>query len=256
MKILSWNINGYRNAVAKGHFEALLTLGADVLCFQETKHQVGPMDEMLMAPAGYQTIWHPARRSGYAGVAIFSRLPFINEPIRGVGDLRIDAEGRVLRVDYKDFSLINAYFPHSHRELTRLDFKLSFFVAFERYLDEISTFGRELIICGDFNIAHTEKDLTNFTVNRLNAGFRPEERAFMDRLIARGFVDAFREFQKDGGHYTWWSNIKGVRERNVGWRLDYFFISQNLTSRLVSCEHLPNVGGSDHCPVILELASI
>jgi exodeoxyribonuclease-3 len=164
----------------------------------------------------------------------------------------IDREGRVLEIDYGNFVLLNAYFPNSQREHTRLPYKLAFCEAMARRTEALRAAGRHVVLCGDLNIAHREIDLENPRQNRDNAGFLPEERAWLDSYERLGYVDAFRKFEKSGGHYTWWSNRPGVRERNIGWRLDYFWVNREFEDRLVGTRHQPEVPGSDHCPVVLE----
>jgi exodeoxyribonuclease-3 len=168
---------------------------------------------------------------------------------QGIGDTDIDAEGRVLALEFASFYLINVYAPHSHRELTRLDFKMNFCRLFDEYLMVKMRSRKPIIVVGDLNVAHTEKDLTNWASNKKNAGFLPQERSWMDDLLAMGFIDAFRAFCSDTGHYTWWSPIKGVRERNVGWRLDYILVDRRLRKLLIACYHSPEERVSDHCPV-------
>ena len=253
MRILTWNVNGLR-ATVRQDFEAWLALaGNDVVCLQEVK-----VHEDLLTTnwfAGYVAYWNGAERSGYSGVATLVRegIP-IRGVARGIGHAS-DAEGRVLTLDLDAFTLVNVYAPHSHRMLTRVAEKQAFMEAFEAYVAGLRARGRPVVLVGDFNVAHTEADLANPRANRGNAGFLPEERAWVDRLLASGFVDAFRRFEPAGGHYTWWSMRPTVRERNVGWRLDYAFVDPALQGRLIACRHLTDRTGSDHCPVEVEFAA-
>lgn len=252
MKIVSWNVNGYGSLRRSRHWASLLRNDADVICLQEMKYQPEPLEE-LFTQDGYHIYWHPARRKGYAGVATLTKRPVATSCTVGLGIDEIDREGRVLRLDFPDFSLINVYFPHSHRELLRLPFKLEFCKAFDAYLRQLEERRAPIVVCGDLNIAHKAIDLTNDRQNQGNAGFREEERLFLDQLVARGYVDAFRHLHPHEESYTWWSLIAGVRERNVGWRLDYFLISADLVTAVRDCRHLSDQRGSDHCPVLLEL---
>ena len=223
------------------------------MCLQEMKYRPAPMEEQFFRIEEYQPYWTVAERNGYSGVATLTRLTPRGTPEEGLRDPYIDREGRVLRLDFADFQLVNAYFPHSHRELKRLQFKLHFLGSMDRYLEVLESEGKPIVLCGDLNISHTPNDLANPRQNEKNAGFLLEERAFIDRLLARGYRDAFREFCGEPGHYTWWSQRSSVRERNIGWRLDYFLVSPGLHSALKDCRHLPYLRGSDHCPVLLDL---
>ena len=250
MRITTWNVNGLR-ATVRNDFEAWLRrAGNDVVCLQEVKVQ----EDLLTTNwfEGYVALWNSAERGGYSGVATLVRDGLkICGVTRGIGH-RSDVEGRVLTVDFETFSLVNVYAPHSHRELTRVADKVSFLEALDAFIAAKRVSGRPLVLVGDFNVAHTEVDLANPVPNRGNAGFLPEERAWVDRLLASGFVDAFRHFEPGGGHYTWWSMRSTVRERNVGWRLDYVFVEETLRADLVACRHVPERTGSDHCPVEVE----
>jgi exodeoxyribonuclease III len=252
MKIASWNVNGLRSSVSLGLQSWLEEAQNDVVCLQEAKAQPDLLSELWFK--NYRAYWNSAERKGYSGVITLVRSDLNVVSIEtGIGDRELDAEGRVLCTGLDDFEVINVYAPHSHRELTRLDAKLAFCRHFDEYLAAKRKNSKPLIIAGDLNVAHTEKDLTNWAANRKNAGFLPQEREWIDRLLASGFVDAFREFCPDTGHYTWWSPIKGVRERNVGWRIDYILVDERLRSNLEKCYHSPEVQSSDHCPVTAEI---
>ena len=253
MKVVTWNVNGLRASVRKDFVVWLRQACDDIVCLQEVK----VYEDLLTTNwfEGYIAYWNTSARGGYSGVATLIReggLP-VRDVIRGIGHAS-DDEGRVLTVVFDAFSLVNVYAPHSHRLLTRLADKLSFVTAFEVFVADLRSRGRKLVLAGDFNVAHADIDLANPRANRKNAGFLQEERAWVDRLLESGFVDAFRQFESGGGHYTWWSMRPTVRERNVGWRLDYIFVDEALLSNLIGCYHQPDRTGSDHCPVTVELA--
>lgn len=250
MKFVSWNVNGLRACIGKGFLDFVAASDADVVCLQEVRaypHQVE-----LDLP-GWTVHWNPALRAGYSGTALLTRTE-VRAVFPGLGLADLDTEGRVLTAELPDLYLVTVYNPNVQRELTRLEHRAEdwdpAFLRFVRRLEK----RKPVVFCGDLNVAHREIDLANPGPNRGNAGFTDEERAGFDRILAAGFVDTFREFESGGGHYTWWSNRKGVRERNVGWRIDYFLVSGALRPRLVAAGILADVLGSDHCPVTLELA--
>ena len=254
LKLASWNVNGLRSVHRKDFLKWMEKEKPDFCCLQEIKVSAGDLedDEALVSPHGYTSHWHFAEKAGYSGLVIYSR----QEPLSirtGFGDHEFDREGRWLEADFGDFVLINTYWPNSQRDHARLPYKLTFCKKAHERLNELRHAGRHVLICGDFNIAHKEIDLKNPKSNTDNAGFLPEERAWMDQFIADGWVDTFRKFEKGGDHYTWWSYRPGVREKNIGWRLDYFFSNPEFESRVTSVEHRPSVMGSDHCPVVLKL---
>ncbi|MGK5084291.1 exodeoxyribonuclease III [Bdellovibrionota bacterium FG-1] len=252
MRLLSWNVNGIRAASRNGFAQWFESQNADIIAVQETKARPEQLEEAVLHPLGYHSFWHSAEKPGYSGVGIFSR----REPLRvqvGIGIPEIDLEGRVLLAEYPELNFVNAYFPNSQREHARLGYKLEFCKQMSRFLEGLRQTGKPVVICGDFNIAHREIDLKNPKANENNAGFLPEERAWMSDFLGEGYVDAFRHFEKGGGHYTWWSYRPGVREKNIGWRLDYFCVNQEHQDRLKSVVHQSEVKGSDHCPVALTL---
>ncbi|MBL9136427.1 MAG: exodeoxyribonuclease III [Verrucomicrobiales bacterium] len=250
MKLISWNVNGLRAVLRKNFLEFLAAENPDILCLQETK--AGPDDVETLWPSAYTTYWNTAEKKGYSGTVIFTRT----RPLKvsnGLGAEEHDREGRVLTAEYEDFHLVNVYVPNSQRELARLPYRLRWDVAFRNYLIRISK-SKPVVVCGDFNVAHTEIDLANPKSNVRNHGFTVEERAGFTELVKAGFIDTFREFESGGGHYTWWSPMMGARARNVGWRIDYFLISAGLRPRLARAFIQPKVTGSDHCPVGIELS--
>jgi exodeoxyribonuclease-3 len=252
MRLISWNVNGIRAAHKGGFLRWFDAQRADVVCVQEVKAFPEQLEPELANPGKYFSYWHPAQKPGYSGTAVFSKKQPENVQL-GIGVPKIDAEGRVIVAEYKGFTLLNAYFPNSQREHTRLPYKLEFCAEILKYCEKLRKKGKNVVICGDFNIAHKEIDLKNPKSNKDNAGFLPEERAWMDQFTSKGYVDTFRHFTPDPEHYTWWSYRPGVREKNVGWRIDYFCTNEEHKDRLKKAVHQNEVRGSDHCPVLLEL---
>lgn len=251
MKLVSWNVNGIRSVAEKGFLTWLKQLKPDVVCLQEIKAKPEQLPSDLINPQNYQSVWFPAEKPGYSGLAIFTK----KDPIRilkGLNQPEFDREGRVLTIEFQDFFLVNSYFPNSQRDHARLGFKLKFCDQILFFINQLNS-EKPVILCGDFNIAHREIDLKNPKENKDNAGFLPQERAWMDKLLASGYVDGFRLFNSEPGHYTWWSYRPTIRERNIGWRLDYWITHQDFAKRFKNVSHLNQVMGSDHCPVLLEL---
>ncbi len=249
MKLISWNVNGLRAVLRKSFLDYIEQEQPDILCLQETK--CTPDDVEQLWPVSYTTYWNCAVKKGYSGVAIFSKV----RPIEVKPHISIpehDQEGRVLMAEFPDFYLINVYVPNSKRDLSRLAYRQNWDRDFLAYLKRLET-TKPVVFCGDLNVAHKEIDLANPKANVRNHGFTPEERAGFDAFVNAGFVDTFREFEKGGGHYTWWSPMSGARKRNIGWRLDYFLISASLRPRLKTAFIRKDVEGSDHCPVGIEL---
>ena len=249
MKLISWNVNGIRAALKKGFLDFVEAEGADIVCVQETK--ASPDVVEVAWPAGHEAHWNSAEKKGYSGTLILSRTKPLSVT-RGIGIAHHDREGRVLTAEYADFFLVNVYVPNSQRELTRLDYRQQWDRDFLAHLKALER-TKPVIFCGDLNVAHTEIDLARPKANLKTHGFTPEERAGFGALVEAGFVDTFREFEKGGGHYTWWSQMNSARARNIGWRIDYFLTSAALRSRLKSARIYPHITGSDHCPVGLEL---
>ena len=250
MKLVSWNVNGLRAVLRKNFLDYLEAEKPDMLCLQETK--CSPDDVEQLWPAAYTTYWNTAQKKGYAGAAIFTRT----RPIKvttGIGIDRHDHEGRVLSAEFTDFFLVNVYVPNSKRELTRLAYRQQWDRDFLHYLKQLER-RKPVIFCGDLNVAHTEIDLANPKTNLKNHGFTPEERAGFSAFLKAGFLDTLREFERGGGHYTWWAPFANARARNIGWRIDYFLISKSLRPRLKRAFIRADVEGSDHCPVGIEIA--
>lgn len=247
--LISWNVNGLRAVLTKGFLEFVRSASPDVICLQETKCQPDQVDIDL---PGYHLHFNCAEKKGYAGTSVFTRV----EPLSvtsGLGIEKHDREGRVLTCEFEDYYLVNVYTPNVQRTLDRLSYRENEWDPdFLAYLQGLES-KKPVVFCGDLNVAHTEIDLANPKSNKKNAGFTPQERAGFEKLLEAGFIDTFREFEKGPGHYTWWSQRPGVRQRNIGWRIDYFLISEALRPKLKSARILPDVMGSDHCPVTLEL---
>ena len=250
MKIISWNVNGIRAVIKKGFYEFIDTYNPDILCLQETKAHPEQVD-IKLNQYPYQ-FWNSAEKKGYSGTAIFSK----KEPLsvkNNIGIDKHDNEGRVITVEFEDYFLVTVYTPNSKRELLRLEYRAQEWdVDFLKYLKKLEE-EKPVIFCGDLNVAHKEIDLKNPKTNKRNAGFTDEERSGFDNYIESGFIDTFREFEKGEGHYTWWSYMFNSRAKNVGWRIDYFCISQILRSKLTKSYILKDVMGSDHAPVAIEI---
>lgn len=250
MKLISWNVNGIRSVIKKGFLEFVKKYSPDVLCLQETKASAEVAKTFFLN--GYELFWNHATRPGYSGTVIFTREKPLNV-VYGMGDHKHDGEGRMITAEYKDFYLVNVYVPNSKRELERLPYRTQEWdVDFLKYIKKLEK-KKPVVFCGDMNVAHTEIDLTYPKANVKNHGFTPEERAGFDNIVKAGFIDTFREFTKDGGHYTWWSPMSNCRAKNIGWRIDYFCVSPALKPRVKSSVILKDVMGSDHCPVELVL---
>ncbi len=247
MKLISWNVNGLRAAMKKGFMDYFSEIDADIFCVQEIKLQEGQVDLEL---DGYYQYWNYAEKKGYSGTAIFTKIKPISVSY-GLGIEEHDTEGRLITLEFDDFYLLNVYTPNSQRGLARLSYRMTWEDDFREYIKELDK-QKNVIVCGDLNVAHTEIDLKNPSSNRKNAGFSDEERAKMTELLASGYTDTFRHFYPDlEGAYTWWSYMRQSRERNSGWRIDYFIVSERMNERLKSAEIHSEVMGSDHCPVAL-----
>ncbi len=248
--IASWNVNGIRAVQKHGFLEWLAATQPDILCVQETKARPEQLDDTIIAPPGYDTFWASAKRPGYSGVAAFvSRRPLSVEPL---GVAEFDDEGRVQILEYPKFTLLNAYFPNSQEEGKRLDYKLRFCDAVLARCEALRAAGRGVIVCGDYNIAHKPIDLKHPKENETSPGYLPEERAWMDKFVAAGYVDAFRVFNQAADQYTWWSYRSRARERNIGWRIDLFCVNREFAPHLRDARILSQVQGSDHCPTTLD----
>lgn len=253
MKITTWNVNGLRAALRKGAAEWWESYNPEVLCLQEIRarpDQLTKTQRIQLEQAHAE--WNPAQRPGYSGVATFSQIEPLNSE-KGLGEERFDIEGRVIQTHYDEFTLFNIYFPNGGRDHSRVGFKLEFYEYLLDLCDRMHADGKQVIICGDFNTSHKEIDLKNHRQNRKSTGFLPEERAWVDKYLEHGFVDAFRAFYPEREQYTWWSNWGNARQNNTGWRLDYFLVSESLMPRVQDVIIHDDILGSDHCPVTLLL---
>jgi len=248
MKFISWNVNGIRAVLKKGFLDFLDEHNPDIICLQETKAHKEQVDINLEKyPFDY---WNSAVKKGYSGTAIFSK----KEPLNVIYDMGIeshDQEGRVITVEFESYFLITVYTPNSKRELLRLEYRQEWDIDFLKFVKELEK-KKPVIFCGDLNVAHKEIDLKNPKTNRRNPGFTDEERASFDNIVEAGFIDTFREFTHEEGHYTWWSYMFQARKKNIGWRIDYFCVSEALKSNLKDAYILKNVLGSDHAPIVME----
>ncbi len=248
MKFVSWNVNGLRACIGHGFFDFFAEQGADFVCLQETKLQP---DQLSIELLGYRQYWNSAEKKGYSGTAVFTR----HEPLSvrcGIGSPEHDSEGRAITLEYPDFYLVNAYVPNAQRGLARLPFRMAWEDALRAYLSQLDA-EKPVIYCGDLNVAHEEIDLKNPRSNRGNAGFSDEERGKFSELLAAGFADTYRSLYPDKIEYSWWSYMMRAREKNIGWRIDYFVVSDRLLPRVADSRILTDVMGSDHCPVALLL---
>lgn len=248
MKFVSWNVNGLRACATKGFEDSFKALDADFFCLQETKMQAGQLD--LQFP-GYQSYWNYAEKKGYSGTAIYSRHQPLNV-IYGLGIEEHDHEGRVITLEFGHFFLVTVYTPNSQDGLRRLDYRMTWEEAFYQYLHQLDE-QKPVIVCGDLNVAHQEIDLKNPKTNRQNAGFTDQEREKMTFLLQNGFTDSFRLLHPDEVKYSWWSYRFKAREKNAGWRIDYFLVSDRLRDKVTAAEIHNEIMGSDHCPVSLQL---
>ena len=249
MKLVSWNVNGLRACLGKGFLDAFSSLDADIFSIQETKMQP---DQAELDLPGYKQYWNSAEKKGYSGTAVFTRLEPLNVTC-GIGSEEHDREGRAITLEFEDFYLVNCYVPNAQRELTRLDWRMEWEDALREYLLGQDS-RKPVIYCGDLNVAHQEIDLKNAKSNRGNAGFTDEERSKLTELLEAGFVDSFRHLYPDKtGAYSWWSYMFHAREKNAGWRIDYFLVSRSIADKINDSVIHPEIMGSDHCPVELDI---
>lgn len=257
MRIISWNVNGIRAVEKRGFVDWVVKEDADILCLNETKAEPGQLSKQLLEPpvkgTPYSSFWASAKKRGYSGVAIYTKEK--PQDVRFLGKEEFDNEGRVLIADYKEFSLVAAYFPNSQDERRRLDYKLAFCGEMLKLCNSLVKNGRHFLLCGDYNIAHTPIDLARPKANENSAGYLPEERAWMDKFTKAGHVDTFRHFhQGETGQYTWWSYMGQARLKNIGWRIDYHCVDKDFLSKIKYSIIRSEVQGSDHCPVEIELS--
>lgn len=250
--MLSWNVNGIRAVHRKGNFIEVIDKKPDIFCIQETKAQPGQLGADLKVIAGYHVYFVSAERPGYSGVALYTKEK-PKEMKNGFGIEKFDNEGRIQIADYDDFVLFNIYFPNGKGSKERLQYKMDFYDAFLDYVDRLKNEGRKIVITGDVNTAHQEIDLARPKENEKVSGFLPEERAWIDKFLSHGYIDTFRMFYQQPGQYTWWDLKTRARERNIGWRIDYFYVSENFKDNLKGAYILPDVMGSDHCPIGIDM---
>lgn len=253
MKIISWNVNGIRAIQKKGFLDWLQKAKPDILCLQETKAHPAQLDQSLLNPPGYHSYFYAAERKGYSGVATLARLK-PDKVTCGFGIPKFDAEGRVLITEFGHFVVLNIYFPNGKASEERLRYKLDFYDTTLEFVEKLKRKHKHILVCGDYNTAHRPIDLARPKENENVSGFLPVERGWMDKWIDHGQVDIFREFCPLPNQYTWWDMKTGARKRNVGWRIDYHFVSQKLAGRIKGAAIHPDVTGSDHCPVSVELS--
>lgn len=253
--VISWNVNGIRAARKKGFLDWLKSESPDIACVQETKAMPEQVDSDLEIPDGYKSYWFPAVRKGYSGVATFVKER-ISQPtlVENLGMEEFDVEGRTQVMEFSNFFLINAYFPNSQAEGARLDYKINFCDAILERSNELIKAGKNVVICGDYNIAHKPIDLANPKRNEKNPGYLPEEREWMDKFIGSGYTDTFRMFNDQPDQYTWWSYRFKARDKNIGWRIDYHCVNDSFKEKITNTEILSDILGSDHCPVKLTVS--
>jgi exodeoxyribonuclease-3 len=252
VKLLSWNVNGIRAIHKKGFLDWFKKVNPDILCLQETKAHPEQLVDELKDVNGYESYFSSAEKKGYSGVVTYTKEKPLNVK-NGIGIKKFDSEGRFIITEFNEFILFNIYFPNGKASKERLQYKMDFYDAFLKHCKKLLKQGKKIVVCGDVNTAHEEIDLARPKENSKTSGFLPEERKWIDKFIAAGFIDTFRMFDKEPENYTWWDMITRARERNVGWRIDYFYVSDKLKSNIKSASILPEVMGSDHCPIELEL---
>lgn len=255
MKLYSWNVNGIRAIQKKGFIDWVKTEQPDVLCLQETKANEDQLEDELINIEGYTSYFNSGIRKGYSGTAIYTKI----KPKKiwtGLPDSRFNDEGRTQVLEFEDFILMNIYFPNGQKDEIRLQFKMDFYDEFLKYCNELRKIGKKIVVCGDYNTAHCEIDLKNPKANSKRSGFLPEERAWINKYIENGYLDIYRKLYPDKEEYSWWSYRFKARENNAGWRIDYFFITEDLIDQVEDALILTDVIGSDHCPIKLELRKV
>lgn len=255
MNIITWNVNGLRALERNGHWDTFLTLPADVICLQEIKAEEGQLSQAVAKPEGFYTYFHSSTaRKGYSGVAMYSKI----EPKHvhyGIGIEKYDEQGRVISLEFDDTVIINVYVPNGNSKTAPLDFKLEFYESLLQYMNGWRQKGLSPIVCGDINVAHTEIDLARPEANKKSVGFLPEEREWIDAYLSEGYIDVFRYLNPEKKDiYTYWDQKSRARDRNVGWRIDYFFMPQKMAKNIKNLQVMSDVYGSDHCPMLLKLA--
>lgn len=252
MRIISYNVNGLRAAIGKGFIDWFGKESPDILCIQETKMQEDQVNKLLFEEMGYIQIWNMAEKKGYSGVGILTK----KAPIKistGIGERKFDSEGRVIQLEFDNFLLINSYFPSGSSGDERQAFKMEYLDAIKVYIDNLRNIHKNILVCGDYNICHKPIDINHPERHKKSSGFLPEERAWMDKFVEGGFIDTFRQFDKDAGNYSWWSYRAKSREKNLGWRIDYHMITEELRPFLKNAGIMADIKHSDHCPIWVDL---
>jgi exodeoxyribonuclease III len=252
MRLISWNVNGIRAAYKKGFIDWVMKENPDILCVQETKAHEEQLNDELKNIGNYESYFCSGERKGYSGVAVYTR----EEPLsvkKGFGVKEFDNEGRILIMEYPHFVLFNIYYPNGKKNAERLQYKMGFYDAFLTYVNKLKKKGKQIVICGDVNTAHKEIDLARPKENSKVSGFLPEERQWIDKFLSNGYVDTFRMFNQEPDNYTWWDQVTRARERNVGWRIDYFYVNEEFKNKVKDAFILADVMGSDHCPIGIEI---
>ncbi|WP_446899333.1 exodeoxyribonuclease III [Clostridium sp. LBM24168] len=254
MNIYSWNVNGLRAICRKNFFQWIHEENPDILCVQETKLQENTLEDKLRNITGYYSYFSFAEKKGYSGVAVYTKFKPLSVG-HGIGIESFDSEGRILILEFTDFTLLNIYFPNGQMSDERLEYKMKFYDAILDYCNKLVAEGKKLVICGDYNTAHTEMDIKNAKANSNRSGFLPIERQWIDKFIQNGYIDTYRYINPHKIEYSWWSYRFKARERNAGWRIDYHFVSSNLFSKIKDARILTDVPGSDHCPIMINVKS-
>jgi exodeoxyribonuclease-3 len=254
IRFLSWNVNGIRAIQKKGFLDWLKKENPDILCLQETKAHPDQLDDVLKNVDGYESHFSSAEKKGYSGVVTYTKLKPLSVQ-QGIGIKKFDSEGRFIITEFDEFTLFNIYFPNGKASDERLQYKMEFYETFLKHCKKLFKEGKKIVICGDVNTAHKEIDLARPKENSVISGFLPQEREWIDKFLAAGFIDTFRMFNQEPDQYTWWDMVTRARERNVGWRIDYFYISENLREKITSAKIHQDVMGSDHCPISIEIST-
>ena len=251
-KLISWNVNGIRAAHKKGFLDWMKKENPDIMCIQETKAHEEQLADELKNVEGYHSYFCSGERKGYSGVAVYTKEKPLSVK-KGFGIKEFDNEGRILILEYPEFTLFNIYYPNGKKNAERLKYKMDFYDAFLAYVNKLKKKGRQMVVCGDVNTAHKEIDLARPKENSKVSGFLPEEREWIDKFLGYGYIDTFRMFNQEPQNYTWWDQVTRARERNVGWRIDYFYVNDDFKNKVKDAFILADVMGSDHCPIGIEL---
>jgi len=253
-RLLSWNVNGIRAVQKKGFLDWFKKENPDILCLQETKAHPDQLDDVLKNVDEYDSYFSSAEKKGYSGVVTYTKLKPMSVR-QGIGIKKFDSEGRFIITEFDEFTLFNIYFPNGKASDERLQYKMEFYETFLKHCKKLLKEGKKIVICGDVNTAHKEIDLARPKENSQTSGFLPQEREWIDKFLTVGFIDTFRKFNQEPDQYTWWDMVTRARDRNVGWRIDYFYMSENLKDKITSASIHQDVMGSDHCPISIEIST-